>query len=92
MPFNTLILIIAILGAVLVVYSQLVEAEHRRDCIRMIGSLGVLVYAIVIWNPLFMALMAGIFLAALIEFIEILIGHHIHRPIDIKTDKAKDAP
>ena len=78
MSLEIFIRIVGILGAVLVIYSQFVERENRRDLIRMVGAASVLVYAIDIWNPLFIGLMAGIFLAALVELIEILTGHHVH--------------
>jgi hypothetical protein len=80
--------IVAVLGTILVIYSQFVEAEHRRDLIRMIGAAAVLVYALSISNAIFITLAGGIFLAALVEFIEIATGRHHHRPIDVKTDRA----
>lgn len=84
MRIDTLVLITAILGVVLVIYSQFVERENRRDLIRMVGAFGVFVYALFILNPLFIALTAGIFLAALVELIEILTGRHVHRPLDTR--------
>ncbi len=79
--------IIAILGAILVIYSQFVEAEFRRDLIRAIGALAVLVYAIFIRNYLFMFVSGGIFIAAMIEFIEIYFGLHKHKNRDIEQYK-----
>ena len=75
---ETLIYIIAGLGAIMVVYSQFVEKENRRDEIRSIGALGILLYAYHVFNLVFMVVSAGIFLAALIELIEIKLGIHIH--------------
>lgn len=74
-----------ILGAVLLIYSQFIEAEHRRDLIRVLGAGGLFVYAYFIENIIFMIASAGIGIAALIEFIEILIGVHKHLPEDLKT-------
>jgi uncharacterized membrane protein len=68
----------SISGGVLLVYSQFIEAENRRDIVRMCGALGVLTYALWIQNLLFCIIFLGIFCAALIEFIEILAGYHKH--------------
>lgn len=73
-----IIYIIAGLGAIMVVYSQFVEKENRRDEIRSIGALGILLYAYSVFNLVFMLVAGGIFLAALIELIEIKLGIHIH--------------
>ncbi|PIZ95575.1 MAG: hypothetical protein COX81_00720 [Candidatus Magasanikbacteria bacterium CG_4_10_14_0_2_um_filter_37_12] len=74
-----------ILGAILLIYSQFVEPEHRRDIIRFLGAGGLFVYSDYVSNTVFMIASAGIGLAALIEFIEILIGVHKHLPEDLKT-------
>ena len=76
--FETAVYIIASLGAIMVVYSQFVEKENRRDEIRSIGALGLLLYAYHVFNLVFMLVAAGIFLAALIELIEIKLGIHVH--------------
>lgn len=78
MTLDTLINIVAVLGVILVIYSQFVEKENRRDLIRLVGAAAVLVYALAIGNWIFMALSGGIGLAALIEFIEIMAGRHHH--------------
>lgn len=79
--------IVGILGAVLVIYSQFVEAEFRRDLIRAIGAAGLLIYALFIWNKIFIFASAGIFIAATIEFIEIYFGLHKHKDTDISRYK-----
>lgn len=84
---DLIITIVAILGAILVIYSQFVEAEFRRDLIRAVGALGVLVYAIFIMNKIFIFLSGGIFIAAVIEFIEIYFGLHKHKNTDITQYK-----
>ena len=81
---ETIIYIGAILGVILVVYSQFVERENRRDLIRMIGAVGLLVYALFIFNLVFMLVAGGIFLAALAEFVEIMLGLHVHHHLEIK--------
>ncbi|MFH1286736.1 MAG: hypothetical protein ABII02_03210 [Candidatus Magasanikbacteria bacterium] len=72
------------LGAIMLIYSQFVEAENRRDIIRILGSLGLLFYAIYIENLIFIIVSAGIGIAAFVEFIEILLGYHKHTPHEIK--------
>jgi hypothetical protein len=81
------IYIIAILGTIMLIYSQFVEAENRRDLIRMIGSFALLVYAVFISDKIFIAATAGIFIAALVEFIEIYTGIHKHKKVDIDRYK-----
>lgn len=81
---ETIIYIAAILGVVMVVYSQFVEKENRRDLIRIIGAAGIFVYALSIFNLVFMLVSAGIFLAALAEFVEIMLGLHVHHHLEIK--------
>lgn len=76
---NFAILLSAIFGTILVIYSQFIEAEHKRDVIRMIGAVGLFVYAFFIADKIFMITMAGIFFASLIEFVEILLGVHKHK-------------
>ena len=87
-----LLLIVAALGAALVIYSQFVEAEHRRDLIRMLGAAALFVYALSIWNWIFIIVTAGIFIAALIEFVEIYMGIHKHTREDIKEYFNKKTP
>jgi len=73
-----------ILGAILLIYAQFVEAEHRRDLIRVLGGGGLFVYAYYIFNLIFMVATAGIVLTSLIEFIEIYMGYHKHTPEEVK--------
>jgi len=79
--------IVGILGGVVLVYSQFVEAENRRDLIRMVGAAGLCCYAIVIGNWIFIGASAGVFFAALIEFLEIYFGIHKHKDVDINRYK-----
>ena len=82
-----LVYIVAALGAVLLTYAIFVEAEHRRDLIRIIGAGGLLVYALFINNLIFMIAMGGVFLASLVEFIEIYLGLHVHSQEDLGRSK-----
>lgn len=86
-PDEIFIIIGACLGIILMVYSVFIEQEHRQDIVRLLGSGGLLVYAISINNTLFTIAMAGIALASLVEFVEILIGLHKHSPEDLKKYK-----
>ncbi len=82
-----IIYISGILGAILMIYSQFVEAENRRDLIRMIGALGVLCYSIFVMNIIFILMTFGVFVASLVEFIEIYIGYHKHTRKDVDIYK-----
>lgn len=73
------------LGAILLIYSQFIEAENRRDIIRMLGAGGLFVYAFFIEDIIFMIAAGGIGIAALIEWIEIMTGVHKHLPEDLKS-------
>ena len=79
------IVVVGVIGAILLVYSQFVEAENRRDLIRMLGALAMLSYALSIANLVFSLAMLGIFLAALIEFVEIYAGWHKHTRKDVEV-------
>lgn len=76
---SIIIIVVAVMGGILLVYSQFVEAENRRDLVRMIGSLAMLSYALWILDLIFILVMLGIFAASLIEFIEIYLGYHDHK-------------
>jgi uncharacterized membrane protein HdeD (DUF308 family) len=76
--------IVAVVGTIMVIYSQFVEIEHRRDLIRLLGALSVGIYALTIHNTIFSLLAFGIALAAATEFIEIYLGIHKHTREDIR--------
>lgn len=71
-----IIYVVAFLGIILLGYGIFLETEKRQDIIFMLGSAGLLVYAIFISNLIFTIAMAVLFLASLTEFIEILLGIH----------------
>lgn len=77
----------AYLGIIFLVYSVFIEQEHRQDIIRMLGSGGLLIYAIYLDNLIFIIAMGAVGLASLIEFIEIATGLHKHSPEDLKRYK-----
>lgn len=85
---ETLIYIVAGIGAVMLVYSVFLEVERRQDLVMFIGAACLFVYALYIGNMIFMIAMAGLGLASGIEFIEILVGLHKHSPEDLKRYKA----
>lgn len=68
----------------LVVYGFFLETEKRQDIFFMIGFFGLFVYAIYIVNPIFILTSLGIFFAATIELIEIIVGIHKHEKYDLK--------
>lgn len=82
-----LVFVVGALGAVMLIYSMFVEAEHRRDLVRLTGAGALGVYALYIGNLLFTIAMGGVFLAALIEFIEIYLGLHKHSKEDLDRYK-----
>lgn len=82
-----LIYVAAVLGAVLLTYAVFLESERRRDLVRVIGAGGLFVYALYSNNAIFMIAMGGVFLASLVEFIEILAGLHKHSPEDLECYK-----
>lgn len=72
--------VVAILGAILHIYGVFLEKEKRRDLVFIIGGLCLFVYSLWISNKIFSLVMGGFTLASLIEFVEILTGHHKHDP------------
>ncbi len=81
------IVVVAMLGTILLIYSQFIEAENRRDIVRMIGSFAVFTYALYIMNVIFIILTFGIFIACLVEFVEIYAGYHKHTREDVEIYK-----
>jgi hypothetical protein len=77
----------SILSIVLLVYAVFMEQEHRQDLVRLVGTGGLLVYAIYIDNLIFTLAMSAIGIASLVEFIEIMTGLHNHSPEDLKQYK-----
>ncbi len=87
LPHSSISLAMSALGVVctfLVVYGFFLETEKRQDILFMIGFFGLFVYAIYIANPIFILLSLGIFCAATIELIEIIVGIHKHEKYDLK--------
>lgn len=71
-----IIYVVAALGAVLITYAVFLETERYQDIIFFIGSACLFVYALYIGNRVFMVATAGLGLASMVEFVEILIGLH----------------
>jgi len=68
--------IIAMLGIILLVYAIFLETEKRQDVVFIISGVCLFIYALFINNLIFMIATGGLILAALVEFIEILLGIH----------------
>lgn len=81
---ETLVYVVACMGAIMLVYSIFLETERRQDLLMLLGASGLFVYALFIGNLIFCLTTAGVAIAALIEFIEIYTGLHRHRPEDLK--------
>lgn len=78
-PATAIILnVIAGLGAILVTYAIFLEAERKQDAVMFVGAAFLFIYAYWIGNKIFMVATAGVFIASLVEFIEIMFGHHEH--------------
>lgn len=84
---ETIISVVAGLGAILLAYAVFLEQERRQDLVMFIGSACLFVYALFINNKIFMIATAGLAIASLVEFLEILIGLHKHGPEDLKKYK-----
>jgi len=82
-----LVYVVAYLGAVLLVYGLFLEVERRQDLVFALGAAALFVYALYIGNGIFMVAMGGLFLASIIEFVEIMLGLHKHSPEDLKRYK-----
>ena len=74
--FDIVLNVLAGLGAILVTYAVFLEHETRQDIVLAIGSFCLLVYALWIGNAIFSLAMGGLFIASMVEFVEILIGFH----------------
>lgn len=77
-PLETMVNVVAALGAIMIAYGVFLEAERRQDAVFSIGSACLFVYAIWISNTIFAIAMGGFFIASFIELIEILLGRHHH--------------
>jgi hypothetical protein len=77
--FDIIINVLAGLGAILITYAVFLGHETRQDIVLAIGSFCLLVYALWIGNAIFSLAMGGLFLASMVEFVEILVG--IHTPV-----------
>ena len=83
--FDIVLNVLAGLGAILVTYAVFLEHETRQDIVFAIGAFCLLVYALWIGNAVFTLAMGGLFLASMVEFVEILIGWH--EPVGVPTQK-----
>ncbi|HRY36671.1 MAG TPA: hypothetical protein P5230_02175 [Candidatus Magasanikbacteria bacterium] len=66
------------------------EHETRQDIVLAIGAFCLLVYALWIGNAIFALAMGGVFLASMVEFVEILVG--IHDPIGASKTSTNNKP
>lgn len=87
MNFSYLALIIAVIGlmgALALMYAVFLEAERRQDAVFVVGSASLFVYALLRADYIIMFAMAGVFLLAGRELIQIMRGKHHHTVADIK--------
>lgn len=76
--------VIGFMGALALIYSVLLEAERRQDAVIVVASTSLLVYALFIGDRIFAFAMAGMFIVAGRELIQILRGKHRHSSGDIE--------
>ena len=85
--FDIVLNILGGLGAILITYAVFLEHETRQDLVLAIGAFCLLVYALWIGNIIFSLAMGGLFLASMVEFVEIIIG--LHSPIGTTSQNSK---
>jgi len=81
LPWDIMVIamnMVAMAGVTLHIYGVFLETERRRDLVFVVGGVCLFIYAFWIKNNIFMLAMGGFTIASLIEFIEILTGHHKH--------------
>ncbi len=75
---DTIMNVVAGLGAILLTYGVFLEAERRQDAVFIVASACLLVYSLWIGNKIFSIAMAGLFIGSAVELAEILTGKHKH--------------
>jgi len=73
---DIIINVIAVLGAILLIYGIFLEAEKRQDAVFVVGAFCLFVYALWVGNLIFSIAMFGMSVGAFIEWIEIMVGKH----------------
>jgi len=84
---ETWIFVGAGISIILMMYAVFIEKENRQDLIRLVGTGGLLIYALYIQNLIFIIAMGAIAVASLVEFVEIMLGLHKHSPEDLARYK-----
>lgn len=75
---DTIINVVAGLGALILTYGVFLETERRQDAVFIVASACLLVYSLWIGNKIFSLAMAGLLIGSFIELVEILTGKHKH--------------
>ncbi len=73
---EVIVYVVAGLGAILVAYAVFLKKEKLQDVLLLIGSACLIVYSLYIQNLIFLLAMSGLFLASMVEWLEILSGLH----------------
>ena len=84
---ETIMNVVAGLGAILITYAIFLGAERRQDAVFVVASACLLVYALWLGNIIFSLAMGGLMIGAFIELVEIMLGKHVHS--DALTEKYK---
>ncbi|HQF57552.1 MAG TPA: hypothetical protein PK831_03595 [Candidatus Magasanikbacteria bacterium] len=75
---------LAIVCTFLIIYGLFLESEKRQDILYIIGFFGLFIYALFISSPVFVFTCLGMFVAATVELIEIMMGIHQQEKYDLK--------
>jgi len=79
-----ILLALAIVCTFLIIYGLFLESEKRQDILYIIGFFGLFIYALFISSPVFVFTCLGMFVAATVELIEIMMGIHQQEKYDLK--------
>lgn len=88
--FDIILNVLAGLGAILITYAVFLEHETRQDIVLAIGAFCLLVYALWLGNTIFTLAMGGLFIASMVEFVEIMIG--MHAPVGVNPKSKASNP
>lgn len=79
-----IVMVVGIMGALALMYAILLEEERWQDAVFVVGAASLLVYALVRRDYVFTFAMAGLFLVAGRELIQIARGKHHHTTSDMQ--------
>ena len=78
------VIIVGVMGALILMYGVLLEAERRQDAVFVVGAAALFVYGLAHGDYVIIFAMGGMFLIAGRELIQIMRGRHHHGIIDVQ--------